>query len=315
MTDGFGREINYLRISVTDLCNLRCVYCMPDCGVEKMHHSEIMSVEEIEMAARAAVECRVKKIRVTGGEPLVRRGIDEICEKLAAIPGVEELCMTTNGVLLPNYAKKLYKAGVTRLNISLDTMDPEKFASITRMGRLEDVMEGLRAAEAAGFDKIKINVVLMGGINDDEIPAFVELTRNKDMQVRFIELMPIGQCAEWDKSRFLSGQAVLRAVPELEEAGTVGVARLYRLPGGKGAVGLINPLSQHFCPDCNRIRITADGKLKPCLHSAQEIDLRGLDQAQMRQTIRAAIGEKPRRHELAPDAPSHSLRNMNEIGG
>jgi cyclic pyranopterin phosphate synthase len=315
MKDDFGREIYYLRLSVTDLCNLRCVYCMPEQGVEKACHSDILSVEEIEELVRATVDCGIRKVRVTGGEPLVRKGIVEICRRIASIPKVEELCITTNGTLLPEYAAKLRDAGVSRLNISLDTLDEDKYKMITRQGSLSDVLVGIDAAFKAGFDAIKINTVLIGGVNDGEIPRLLELTRDRSINVRFIELMPIGECAGWSKERFVSNAKVLEMAPELCEIGSSGVAKLYRLPGGTGTVGLISPISSHFCPTCNRIRITSDGKLKPCLHSSGEVTLRGLHGQELVDTIRGAIHIKPRKHHLDEDARSGSIRNMNEIGG
>lgn len=314
MKDRYGRVIDYLRLSVTDLCNLRCLYCMPEKGVPKKDHRDILSVEEIEEIVAAAIDCGVTKVRVTGGEPLVRRGIVEICRRIGALPGVEKLCMTTNGVLLRQYAEDLHKAGVTRLNISLDTLDPEKYKKLTRMGTLEDVLGGIEEAFRVGFKEIKINTVLIGGVNDDEIADMAALTKERDIHVRFIELMPIGECAEWDRERFIPNEKVLEALPGLEEAGVSGVARLYRLPGHKGTIGLISPISSHFCPSCNRVRVTADGRLKPCLHSAEEINLRGLHGEELRQAFREAVYGKPGRHHL-DEAVSMSGRNMNEIGG
>lgn len=314
MKDRFGRVIDYLRLSVTDLCNLRCLYCMPEKGVPRRSPSDLLSVDEIEEIVAAAIDCGVTKVRVTGGEPLVRREIVEICRRIGALPGVEKLCMTTNGVLLRQYAGDLHKAGVTRLNISLDTLDPEKYKRLTRMGTLEDVLGGIEEAFRVGFKEIKINTVLIGGVNDDEIADMAALTKDRDIHVRFIELMPIGECAEWDRERFIPNEKVLQVLPELEEAGVSGVARLYRLPGHKGTIGLISPISSHFCPSCNRIRVTADGRLKPCLHSAEEISLRGLHGEALRQVICEAIYGKPRRHHL-DEAVSLSRRNMNEIGG
>jgi cyclic pyranopterin phosphate synthase len=303
-----------LRLSVTDLCNFRCVYCMPEDGVEKRRHCEILSVEEIEEIVRAAVKCGIRKVRVTGGEPLVRRGIVEICRRIAAIPEVEELCMTTNGTLLKKFARPLREAGVDRLNISLDTLDPEKYGMITRGGRLAETLAGIDAAVEAGFENIKINAVLIGGVNDSEIRKLLELTY-KNVNVRFIELMPIGECAGWSHERFISNSKVLEAAPELREVGSSGVAKLYRLPGGSGTVGLISPISSHFCPTCNRIRVTADGKLKPCLHSADEVNLRGLHGQELIDTIKNAVAIKPRRHHLDETEKSGSARNMNAIGG
>lgn len=315
MRDLFGREITYLRVSVTDLCNLRCRYCMPEAGVEKLAHEEILSIEEIDAVVRACARLGIRKIRLTGGEPLVRRGIVDICRNAAGTPGIEEVCLTTNGTLLPELAGPLREAGVQRLNISLDTMKADQYGAITRCGKLSDAMDGLAAAREAGFDRTKINCVLMGGVNDDEIADFVELTREHPYAVRFIELMPIGLCASWDRGRFLPADEVLKRVPALEPAGSDGVSELYRVPGYAGTVGLIRPISRHFCPSCNRIRLTADGKLKPCLHSAQEIELRGLTGQALEQTIREAILSKPQRHHLGGGAASESLRGMNAIGG
>ena len=314
MTDSFGRKITYLRISVTDLCNLRCVYCMPEQGIEKRPHRDIMTVEEIVAAVEAAAECGIKKVRITGGEPLVRNGIIDICRSIGKIESLEEICMTTNGILLPKYASDLINAGVTRLNISLDTLNAEKYARITRIGKLENALAGIKAAEEAGFKNTKINAVLIGGINSDEIAQLVALTKDRDIELRFIELMPIGECSSWDKDRFIPGETVLKAVPELIEDGMSGVSRMYRVPGWKGRVGLINPISHRFCDQCNRIRITADGKIKPCLHSSNEFNLRGLDKDGMITTIRQAIESKPGRHMLEGGS-SESIRNMNEIGG
>jgi len=314
MTDSFGRNITYMRISVTDLCNLRCLYCMPEAGVEKRPHRDIISVEEIGEIVRAAAKCGIKKIRLTGGEPLVRRGIIDICRLISSTEGIEELCITTNGVLLPKYAQALWDAGVRRINLSLDTLDPEKYARITRIGSLSDALAGLDAAIGTGFSPIKINAVLIGGVNDDEIRDFAELTRECDIHVRYIELMPMGACAGWSAEHYLPGTAVLDALPGLESAGTEGVAQRYRLPGYRGTIGIITPVSSHFCRDCNRIRVTADGRLKACLHSAPETNLRGLSGQELEDTLRAAIMAKPWTHSV-DGAFSETARNMNEIGG
>lgn len=315
MNDTLGRKITYLRLSVTDLCDLRCIYCMPEHGVSKRAHSEICSLEELCDMAAAAVSLGVRKVRITGGEPLVRRGVVSLCQMLRALPGLEELCLTTNGVRLPELAAPLREAGVDRLNISLDTLRPERYRSITRIGELSSVLRGLDAAEAAGFSHTKLNCVLMGGVNDDEIEDFVRLTQERPISVRFIELMPMGACVGWDKARFLSAGAVLDRVPELEPAGTDGVSRLYRIPGAAGTVGLIEPMSHAFCAECSRIRITADGKLKPCLHADMEIALRGLHGEALLDAIRQGIARKPERHALTRDGQSHAGRCMSEIGG
>ena len=315
MNDTLGRKITYLRLSVTDLCDLRCIYCMPEHGVPKRAHSEICSLEELCDMAAAAVSLGVRKVRITGGEPLVRRGVVSLCRMLRALPGLEELCLTTNGVRLPELAAPLREAGVDRLNISLDTLRPERYRSITRIGELSSVLRGLDAAEAAGFSHTKLNCVLMGGVNDDEIEDFVRLTQARPLSVRFIELMPMGACAKWEKARFLPAGAVLDRVPELEPAGTDGVSRLYRIPGAAGTVGLIEPMSHAFCAECSRIRITADGKLKPCLHADTEIALRGLHGEALLDAIRQGIARKPERHALMRDGESHAGRCMSEIGG
>ena len=314
MNDAYGRRIDYLRLSVTDLCNYRCIYCMPDSGVPKKEHAEILSVEECVDVAAQAVRCGVRKVRVTGGEPLVRRGILDICRGVAAIDGVEELCLTTNGSLLREFARPLQEAGVDRLNVSLDTLRAERFASLTRRGSLTDVLEGVDAALRAGFGRLKFNVVLIGGVNDDEIPDFVALTRERPVEVRFIELMPVGECADWDRSRFIGAQRVLEFCPELMPLEADGVAARYRIPGYAGTVGLIRPLSHKFCADCNRIRVTADGRLKPCLHSAEEIPLKGLKGEALFRALQDGILKKPLQHEMER-LGSQSARPMNRIGG
>ncbi|MBP3384211.1 MAG: GTP 3',8-cyclase MoaA [Firmicutes bacterium] len=317
MIDNYNRQINYLRVSVTDKCNLRCRYCMPEEGVPHREHKDMMTVDETFMAIKAAAELGIKKIRITGGEPLVKRGIINLCREVAEIPGIEEVCMTTNGILLPQMAEDLKAAGVDRLNISLDTLDPEKFHYITRVGQLQDVLDGMKAAEEAGFENTKINCVLMGGFNDDEIEDFVNLTREKPIEVRFIELMPIGGGIGFDKQQFVSCEEVLKRVPELEPMNQEdGVAKLYKIPGAPGRVGLIRPISCEFCEGCNKIRLTADGKIKPCLHSDLEIPLKGLMQEEMTEALRKSILDKPeRREELDADNPSRAGRDMNQIGG
>lgn len=312
MLDRHARNITYLRLSVTDRCSLRCRYCMPAGGIPKRNHDEICSVEELVEIAQAAVDCGVRKIRLTGGEPLVRREILEICRRLAAISGVEELCLTTNGLALPQMAKHLREAGVDRLNVSLDTLRPDRYAYITRGGCLEDVFQGLKAAAEAGFTGTKLNVVLMKDFNDDEIPDFLELSRRCSIEVRFIELMPIG---EGSHARFLPAETVLEIAPGLLPVEGSGVARRYRFPGGRETVGLIAPMSRRFCAQCDRIRVTADGRLKPCLHSDQEIPLRGLHGEALRRTIREGVSAKPERHHMDKTGRSEAGRNMHQIGG
>ena len=314
MVDQCNRTVDYLRLSITDLCNYRCRYCMPEEGVCKRPRTDILSLEELAEIAGAAVVCGIRKIRITGGEPLVRPGISTLCRRLREIPELKELCLTTNGSLLPELAGPLREAGVDRLNISLDTLKPERFREITRRGALEEALAGIRAAENAGFRNLKLDTVLIGGFNDDEIGDFLALTRAHPWEVRFIELMPMGPCAAWPKERFLPVTEVLRRFPQLEKIRPNGVARRYRLPGAVGTAGLIAPVSYEFCGDCRRIRVTADGRLKGCLHSREEIPLRGLRGDALTEAIRRGILQKPRQHHLTEHA-SDTPRTMNQIGG
>ena len=314
MRDQFEREITYLRVSVTDLCNLRCRYCMPE-GVCQMRHEDILSFEEIVEIVSAAAELGVRKVRITGGEPLVRRGCVDLVRMVAAIPGIREVDMTTNGVLLARDAAALKAAGLKRVNVSLDSLDPEKYKDITGGGDLKAAIDGIEAAFDAGLTPVKINTVLIGGFNDDEIPAFVELTRRYPVELRFIELMPMG--GQFGKEAYVPGSRVLELVPALAPtAEDGGVARLYRLPDGKGRVGLISPLSRHFCGTCNRLRLTSEGNLKPCLHSDQEIMVRGKHGQELLDTLKEAIMNKPRMHgTLDADHLSQAGRAMHTIGG
>ena len=319
MKDNYGREIEYLRISLTDLCNLRCVYCMPEEGICKLPHDRILTLEEVVEIAAAAVELGIRKIRLTGGEPLVRRGIVGLVKSLRALPGLRELTLTTNGILLPELARPLRDAGLDRVNISLDTLDAEKYRRLTRGGDLEKALAGIRAAEAAGFDSpIKLNAVLLGGVNDDEIPALCALTMNRPIEMRFIELMPIGDALYFGPEACIPVDTVLQRMPELQPItrGKSTVAKRYALPGAKGSIGLISPVSCSFCGECNRIRLTADGFMKPCLHSAEEFPLRGLHGEALRDAIRAAVNAKPEAHiDFTATQRSESARNMNQIGG
>ena len=313
MRDGFGREITYLRLSVTGRCNLRCRYCMPEEGGRPP--AGLLTAEEMLTAVRAAASLGVRKVRVTGGEPLTREDILPLCRAIAAVPGIGELCLTTNGLLLPPLAAGLRAAGVRRVNISLDTLDGQKYAAMTRGGRLDQALDGLRAALEAGFDRVKLNCVLIGGWNDDEIPALAGLTRQYPVDVRFIELMPMG-CGGFGPEAYLSCGEVLRRLPRLAPEGAEGVARLYRLPGAQGRVGLIRPLSDCFCAGCSRLRLTADGKILPCLHAPDSVDIRGLDFEGMRAAFQKAAALKPEKHgPLAAESPSEAEKDMNDIGG
>lgn len=275
----------------------------------------MLTEDETVQAVEASASLGIKKLRITGGEPLVKPNILSICKRCAQVDGIEEVCLTTNGTLLENLAKALREAGVSRVNISLDTLNPEKYAEITRRGTLEDALKGLEAALVAGFQKVKVNAVLIGGFNDSEIPGLCELTRKYPVDVRFIELMPMTEGFSPDAftpcSRVLD---VMKEAAPLPADG--GVAKLYRLPGSIGNIGLISPISSHFCGSCNRLRLTADGKIKACLHSSREISIKGLSREEMRKKFLQAIEEKPLCHgELSGNSPSKAGRSMNRIGG
>lgn len=318
--DAHGRNINYLRISVTDRCNLRCMYCMPEQGICKREHGEILTLEEIYEAVKVCSYLGISKVRITGGEPLVRKGLTGLIEKISKLQGIEELAMTTNGILLPKYAEELKSAGLNRVNISLDTMNAEKYSYITRGGDLSDVMSGINAAQKAGLQPIKLNTVLIGGFNDDEIESFVNLTIDRDIDVRFIELMPIGQAGHWAKKHFTPNAEVLNRVKDLQSIQSIDIsspAKYYRLPGAKGKVGLINPISHAFCGNCNRIRLTADGKFKPCLHSEEEIDIKEVlkNGESLQDIIKQVILRKPMQHNLNCKDNKPIEREMYRIGG
>ena len=317
MIDKLGRDITYLRISVTDKCNLRCRYCMPEDGVCKKEHTDMLTEDEIIQAVEVAAELGITKIRITGGEPLVKKNIVSICRRTAAVEGIREVCLTTNGLMLPQLGKELKEAGVKRLNLSLDTLNPEKYAYITRIGKLEAFQAGLEAALDAGFEKVKINSVLIGGFNDNEIEDLANLTLQHPIDMRFIELMPMYDSGDFSEKAYVPYSRVLEKLPQLEEMPKDGgVAKLYRLPGAKGNVGLISPLNAHFCGECNRLRLTADGKLKPCLHSNVEHSIKGLSKEEMKAVMEKAIWEKPAWHgQLDALNRSKAGRNMNQIGG
>ncbi|WP_409227215.1 GTP 3',8-cyclase MoaA [Gudongella sp. SC589] len=319
MRDRFGRDINYLRISLTDRCNLRCEYCMPEDGIKnKIPHCDMLSLEELYEITEAFVSLGINKIRFTGGEPLVREGAVDLIKRVNALEGVREVTLTTNGILLDDYLDELLDAGVKRLNISLDTLDPVKYMEITRGGDIARVLKAIGNAKAKGIKPIKINTVLIGGFNDDEIPKLVGMTRDGGVDVRFIELMPIGEAAGFARSRFISNEEILRRIPELVEVDRddpSSPATYYKLPEGKGKVGLINPISCKFCTNCNRVRLTATGKLKLCLHSNREIDLKKVlrNGENLEKAISEAILTKEEEHHL--EDQKYITRNMNQIGG
>ena len=326
MLDPFGRSIEYLRLSITDRCNLRCRYCMPEEGVAPLTHGDILSYEELLRVARASVALGIRKIRVTGGEPLVRRGVVDFIAQLAALPGGPEITLTTNGLLLAGMAAALKAAGLTRVNVSLDTLRPERFMALTRRAGLDQVLDGLAAAEAAGLAPVKVNVIPLKGVNDDELLDFARLTLTHPWEVRFIEFMPISPDLECDSlarvpmaevERQLQDLGPMEPLPRRESAGP---ARLFRLPGARGNLGLIPSVSGHFCPECNRLRVTADGRVRGCLFGNQEFDLKPLlrsggDQAAVTGMLRSAVCAKPERHAIGLPEFKAPSRRMHGIGG
>ncbi len=323
LSDSFQRPIDYLRISVTDRCNLRCIYCMPSEGVDLMSHWDILSYEEIYAVAKAAADSGINKVRITGGEPLVRTGLPKLIRMLAQIDTIDDISLTTNGILLARYAAELKSAGLRRVNISLDTLKPDKFKHITRGSSLGDVLKGIEVASSVGLHPIKINVVAMSGINDDELLAFAAKTITEGWHVRFIEYMPFGEGAA--ASSFISVSDMrqrLEVLGELEpcvlKMGN-GPAKYFRLPQAKGTIGFITPVSEHFCFRCNRLRLTADGKLRLCLLGEDEIDLKqplrsGTSSTELKKLIKEAVASKPLRHHLAEgDVPQN--RPFSQVGG
>ncbi|MFM9327919.1 GTP 3',8-cyclase MoaA [Paenibacillus mesotrionivorans] len=330
LTDKHGRKHDYIRISVTDRCNLRCVYCMPEEGVEFEPEENILQAEEIREVVRVLAGMGIRKLRLTGGEPLLRKDLPELVAMLAAVPGIEDIGLTTNGIFLEKKAEALKLAGLTRINISLDSLREDRFRLITRGGDIRKVLASVDAALRAGLDPVKLNVVLVKGVNDDEIADFLKLTLDRKLNVRFIEYMPIGHSGKDWKSGYLPLEEVLRQAEALglavEPAGGItgnGPAENYRLQGAEGTFGLIHPVSDHFCQACNRLRLTADGYIKPCLYWSDEFHVRssiGDDEA-LRILIRKALATKPENHEMAlamsDTGASHTptVRRMSQIGG
>lgn len=323
--DSFGREINYIRVSVTDRCNLRCVYCVPEGGIQLKPPDEILSYEEMELILREAVPLGLTRVRLTGGEPLVRRGVTEFVRRVCSIPGIEDVSLTTNGILLDEMAGELYRAGIRRLNISLDTLKPERYRELTRGGDLHDVQRGIEKAIDLGFSPVKLNVVLIRGINDDETDDFVELCVKKPVHVRFIELMPLGEADRLAPTGWVSVLSVLDYVRSrftlfpVEVAGN-GPARSYRGLGWKGTIGFISAMSLHFCDSCNRIRLTSDGKLNPCLASSLEFSVKeavrsAFSREKVRRVLLEAIAAKPLGHRMADGRRTGSERMMSRLGG
>ena len=326
MKDQFGRRIEYLRVSVTDKCNLRCVYCMPLEGLPWLKKDEILSYEEIERIVRVMAGMGLRRVRITGGEPLVRRDLPNLAGLISAIPGIDDLSLSTNAVLLAEHVDALRAAGVARLNVSLDSLRPDRVDAIARRpGSFPRIMEGLEAAERAGFDPIKINVVLIGGQNDDEIADFAEITRERPWHIRFIELMPTGSNLDLSANKFVSCAEALRRIRAIDALEPVagpmgnGPARYYQFEGAPGTVGVITPMSHNYCDRCNRMRLTADGQLRPCLFGDLHTNLRdplraGADLVPL---IEETLRIKPERHYLVQgsDVGSGGLVALSQTGG
>ena len=326
MIDQFGRSVEYLRISITDKCNLRCVYCMPLEGLPWLQRDELLSYEEIEQIIRVMAPMGLERLRITGGEPLVRRDVPELVKLLAAIPGIRDLSLSTNAVLLAEQADALKAAGVSRLNVSLDSLQEDRVDRIARRpGSYPKIMEGLAAAEEAGFSPIKINVVLIRGENDDEIQDFAEITREHPWHVRFIEMMPTGANLDLSSQQFVSCAEVLGRVREIDALEPVpgpfgnGPAEYYQFPGSPGTIGVITPMSHNYCDRCNRMRLTADGQLRPCLFGDLQTNLRDPLRAgeDLAPHIQATLRIKPERHYLiqGSDSGSGGLVALSQTGG
>jgi len=306
MKDSLGRELNYLRISVTDRCNLRCIYCMPPGGVELLPREQLLTYEEIVRVARVAAQLGFIKVRLTGGEPLVRDGIVRLVSMLSRVEGLERLAMTTNGVLLSKFAIALKRAGLQTVNISLDTLRAERFRRLTRIGEIDEVLRGIKSAMTSGFDAVKVNMVVMRGVNDDEIPDFVRFAAENDIEVRFIELMRLGDKGLADAELFVPEDEILARVSEagslvpIPRSDSDGPAKLFRIEGSRGRIGIISALSHPFCDKCNRLRLTSDGRLRSCLLSGGEIDLRPIlragDDEGLRNAFHAVAEMKPSVH-------------------
>lgn len=319
MRDNFERNINYLRVSVTDRCNLRCIYCMPENGIEKKAHQEILRYEDILSIVRAASTLGIKKVRYTGGEPLVLCGIDKLIYETSKLPGIEDISITTNGILLYDMAESLKKAGLNRVNISLDTLNKDKFKTITRIGDLDKVLSSIQKCISLGLTPVKINTVLMKDINHTEVEDFIKLSVELPIEIRFIELMPIGEGAKLYETSKMSFREILDIYPELIpiETEKSSTAQLYKLKGAKGKIGFISPVSCKFCSDCNRIRLTSTGTIKPCLHSKEEIDLKKYlnNEVMLTAALKSAILNKPLEHHLQEENISRSVKMMYQIGG
>jgi cyclic pyranopterin phosphate synthase len=318
MQDRFGRNIEYLRISITDRCNLRCLYCMPEEGIKKLDREKILSFEEIIKIVKACASLGIKKIRYTGGEPLIIKGIENLIHETAIIPGIEDIAITTNGILLYDMAEDLKRAGLKRVNISLDTLNEDKYRKITRGGDLKKVLMAIEKCIEIGMTPVKLNVVLIRGLNDNEVMDLMNLTMNMPVEVRFIELMPIGEGVKYYDEGRMSTEEIINSYPSLipVESDLHSTATLYKLKNAKGNIGFITPLSCKFCDNCNRIRLTSTGTIKPCLHSREEVDIRKYveNEAMLIEVLKSAISSKPEEHHLNSENISRSEKDMYQIG-
>lgn len=316
MQDGFKRDINYMRISITDRCNLRCQYCMPEEGVDEiLRHDDIITFEEIENIVRESVKIGIHKFRITGGEPMVRKDIFALIKMIKSVPGVKELAMTTNGILVEGKIEELKEAGLDRINIHIDTLNDEKFMAITKSNRMLDYISIIEDCIKYDMVPIKLNAVLLKDFNVDEVPEFIELADKYDLLVRFIELMPFGHLHfDWRKHYF-SPENLREMYPELKFLEDTTKAKYYQVPGKKGKIGFISTISDQFCDNCSRIRLTSDGKLKPCLHSDLEFDVKNKTVEEVVSTLKKAIKEKPEKHNIDSDEFEETIRSMNRIGG
>ena len=325
ITDKYSRAIDYIRISITDRCNLRCIYCMPSKGIKPMEHKDILSYEEIIRIVKIATGLGVRKIRLTGGEPLTRKNIPYLIASINDIDEIEDISLTTNGLLLKKYAFQLAKAGLKRVNVSLDSLRPEKYREITRGGDINSVLEGIHEAENVGLLPIKINMVPIRGFNDDEIEEFARLTLKTSYNVRFIEFMPIGAKEIWDYEKYISTEEIKERASKIATLIPVkirrsGPARYFRFEGAPGVVGFISPITHHFCNTCNRLRLTSDGKLRPCLFSETEIDLKsamrcGASDEEIERLLKLAVEIKPEGHSINHKKYFGCLKPMSKIGG
>ena len=325
-TNKNNRVINYLRLSITDRCNLRCTYCMPEEGIDFLPHNEILSYEEMLHIVRLSTRKGIRKVRLTGGEPLVRKGFINFLKNLRNIKGLNEITLTTNGVLLKQFAAEIKDCGIRRINVSLDSLKAERFFRITGRDSFEQVWGGIQEAERLGFNPIKINIVVMKGTNDDEILDFARLTLEKPYHVRFIEFMPVGEQNGWSFEKFVSAEEIKNRIQTLGRLKPIpsnpsdGPARRFFIDQAKGEIGFISALSSHFCSLCNRLRMTADGNLRSCLFSDQEIDIKtplrnGKGDSHLLELIGLAIEKKPQDHEQISQGPRKCIRQMSSIGG